>query len=219
MTGESGTATVSLPRPRPVFCVAGPGGPSNADARQGEFLAMDTKTFDALTRRFGKQRNRRDAVKAFAAGLAGLGIGRDAAAQVSAERSNCGQPCEGSSNNCNAGLVCSRTSGSGGICVRKPDSRNTCDRNINCSDNFELCRNGRCINQSNCAQCEVTADCPSGEVCRNGRCGECTRDQQCPAREVCRNGRCERGRNNDCRNNSDCPRRRRCRNGRCVRRN
>jgi Cys-rich repeat protein len=177
---------------------------------------MDSKTFDALTRRFWAQRNRRDAVKALAAGLVSLGFARDAAAQVSAERSNCGQPCEGSNNNCNAGLICSG-SGSDSICVRKPDTRNTCDRNINCSDNFELCRNGRCINQSNCGRCRVTEDCPSGEVCRNGNCGECRRDRQCPARQVCRNGQCKRSGGRSCNRNSDCSRRKKCRRGRCVR--
>jgi Cys-rich repeat protein len=177
---------------------------------------MDSKTFDALTRRFGAQRNRRDAVKAFAAGLVSLGFARDAAAQVSTERSNCGQPCEGSTNNCNAGLICSG-SGSDSICVRKPDTRDTCNRNINCHDNFELCRNGRCINQSNCGRCRVYEDCPSGEVCRNGNCGECRRDRQCPARQICRNGRCKRSGGRSCNNNSDCPRRKKCRRGRCVR--
>ena len=177
---------------------------------------MDSTTFDALTRRFGAQRNRRDAVKAFVAGLVSLGFAQGAAAQVSPERSNCGQPCEGNNNNCNAGLICSG-SGSDSICVRKPDTRNTCDRNINCSDNFELCRNGRCINQSNCGRCRVTEDCPSGEVCRNGNCGECRRDRQCPARQICRNGRCKRGGGRSCDRNSDCPRRKKCRRGRCVR--
>ena len=180
---------------------------------------MDTKTFDALTRRFGTQRNRRDALKAFAAGFLGLGIARDAAAQVTAERSNCGQPCNGSSGNCNAGLQCSGTSNDS-ICVRIPDPspRETCNRNIDCTRNYELCRSGRCTNQVVCDRCRVTEDCPSGQACRNGNCGDCNRDRDCRPNEVCRNGRCERGRN-ECQRNSDCPRRRRCRNGRCVRRN
>ena len=186
---------------------------------------MDNKTFDALTRGFGTQRNRRDALKAFAAGLLGLGIARDAAAQVSAERANCGQPCDvsgsGCSGNscCNAGLRCSG-SGNDAICVRIPDRtpRVDCNRNIDCENNYELCRNRRCVNTVVCDRCRVATDCPSGQACRNGNCGECNRDRDCRSNEVCRNGRCERGRN-ECQSNSDCPRRRRCRNGRCVRRN
>ena len=185
---------------------------------------MDNKTFDALTRGFGTQRNRRDALKAFAAGLLGLGVARDAAAQVSAERANCGQPCRNISGEncegndcCNAGLRCSGT-GNDAICVREPDSASTCSRNVNCTRNFELCRNGRCRNQVVCDRCRVTEDCPAGQACRNGNCGDCNRDRDCRSNEVCRNGRCERGRN-ECQSNSDCPRRRRCRNGRCVRRN
>ncbi len=90
---------------------------------------MDTRTFDALTRRFGAQRNRRAALKAFAGGLVGIGLGRDVAAQVSTERANCGQPCRNVSGNpncngndcCNAGLICSGT-GNDAICVRESDS-------------------------------------------------------------------------------------------------
>jgi hypothetical protein len=178
---------------------------------------MDTKTFDALTRRFGAQRNRRAALKAFAGGLVGLGLGRDVAAQVSAERASCGQSCDGSNNNCNAGLRCSGT-GNDSICVRIEDSRTNCNRNIDCNNNYELCRNGRCSNQVACSRCRVVEDCPSGQACRNGNCGECNRDRDCRSNEVCRNGRCERGRN-QCQRNSDCPRGRRCRNGRCKRRN
>jgi hypothetical protein len=191
---------------------------------------MDNRTFDALTRRFGAQRNRRDAVKAFAAGLVGLGLGRDAAAQVSVERANCGQPCDvnnsdcSGNNCCNAGLRCSGT-GSAAICVRESDSATNCNRNIDCSRNFELCRNGRCRNQVTCDRCRVTEDCPSGQACRNGNCGDCNRDRDCRSNERCRNGRCERsgggggGGGNDCNRNSDCPRKKRCRNGRCVNRN
>lgn len=176
---------------------------------------MDSKTFDALTRGFGARRNRRDALKSFAAGLIGLGAARGASAQVTVQRSTCGQRCD-VDNDCNAGLRCSRPSGSDGICVAIADSRDTCSRNIDCSRNFELCRSRRCANQVNCSRCNETADCPTGRVCRNGNCGECTRDQQCPGREVCRNGRCERDRN-ECNNDRDCPRNKRCRRGRCVR--
>jgi hypothetical protein len=172
---------------------------------------MDSKTFDALTRGFGAQRSRRDAAKAFIAGLFGLGIARGASAQVGAERATCGQDCNNSSD-CNAGLRCS-----GGICVREADSRTSCNRNINCDRVFEVCRNGRCENQSTCDRCNSTTDCPEGRACRNGRCGDCTRDSQCRNDEVCRNGRCERDRNR-CNSNRDCGRKERCRNGRCKRR-
>jgi hypothetical protein len=185
---------------------------------------MDTKTFDALTRQFGKQRTRRDALKAFAGGLVGLGLGREVSAQVSAERANCGQPCRNVSgtscdgdNCCNAGLRCSGT-GNDAICVRIANSDNTCDRNVECTREFELCRNRRCENTNTCSRCRVAEDCRSSQACRNGNCGDCNRDRDCRSNEVCRNGRCERGRN-DCNSNSDCPRRKRCRNGRCVKRN
>lgn len=177
---------------------------------------MDNKTFDALTRGFGTQRNRRDALKAFAAGLLGLGVARDVAAQVSAERASCGQSCR-VDGDCNAGLICRESRGDD-VCVRRPDGGGSCNRNSDCGNNTDLCRNGRCENTVTCSRCSVSGDCPRGQICRNGSCGECTRDQQCPARERCRNGRCERDRD-ECRSNSDCPRRRRCRNGRCVRRN
>ena len=183
---------------------------------------MDNKTFDALTRRFGTQRNRRDAVKAFAVGLLGLGVARDAGAQVTAERLTCNQRCN-SDGDCNAGLRCSRHSGSDGRCVRIADSEVSCTSNSQCDRDYERCDNNRrrCVNtlQTACNVCNVNDDCRSGEVCRNNTCGNCTRDRQCPSNQVCRNGRCERGGRNDCRRNSDCPRRRRCRNGRCVRRN
>lgn len=182
---------------------------------------MDNRTFDALTRRFGAQRNRRDAVKAFTAGLLGLGIGKGAAAQVSVERQNCGQPCSGDGD-CNAGLLC-RESRDDDVCVRRPDGGGSCSRNEQCSNNLDLCRNGRCENQSNCNRCSAAADCPSGDACRNGNCGECNRDRDCRSNERCRNGRCKRGGGggggNDCNRNSDCPRKKRCRNGRCVNRN
>jgi hypothetical protein len=177
---------------------------------------MDSKSFDALTRGFGAQRNRREALKGLAAGLLGLGAARGAAAQVTIERANCGQSCDGSSSNCNAGLECTRTSGSGGICVRIADSRATCNRNLDCTRNFELCRSGRCVNQVNCSRCESNENCPTGRVCRNGNCSECTRDGQCNRNEVCRNGRCERDRA-QCHRNRDCPRGKRCRNNRCKR--
>ena len=182
---------------------------------------MDNKTFDALTRRFGVQRNRRDAVKAFVGGLVGLGIARDAGAQVTAERALCGQQCDGRDDFCNAGMRCSKSSGTGsngGICVRRRDTNTTCSRNTQCSDPSEVCRNEKCVNITTCTRCVDNVDCPAGRVCRNGNCGECTRDAQCPAREICRNGRCERDRNS-CSRDRDCPRRRQCRNGRCVRRN
>jgi len=178
---------------------------------------MDSKTFDALTRGFGAQRSRRAALKNLAAGLMGLGLARSASAQVSVERATCGQSCSTSSD-CNAGLRCSRAGERDAICVNVADSRNSCNRNINCDREFELCRNGRCVNQSTCNRCNVTEDCPAGEVCRNGNCGGCDRDGQCRSGEVCRNGRCERDRNR-CDSDRDCPRKKRCRNNRCVRRN
>lgn len=173
---------------------------------------MDNKTFDALTRSFGTQRSRRDALKSLVAGLFGLGIARGASAQVGVERATCGQSCSDSAD-CNAGLRCS-----GRICVRIADSRDSCRRNIDCDRDFEICRNDRCENQSTCDRCGSTTDCPSGQACRNGRCGDCSRDSQCRNDEVCRNGRCERDRDR-CNSDRDCRRRERCRRGRCVRRN
>jgi hypothetical protein len=178
---------------------------------------MDSKTFDALTRGFGAQRSRRAALKSLAAGLFGLGIARTASAQVSVERATCGQSCE-NSDDCNAGLRCSRPDTNDSMCVAERDSRDSCDRNIDCDRNFEVCRNDRCVNQSDCTRCNVDADCNTGRVCRNGNCGDCDRDGQCPSGEICRNGRCERDRD-ECNSNNDCRKRERCRNGRCVRRN
>jgi Cys-rich repeat protein len=177
---------------------------------------MDSKMFDALTRGFGAQRSRRAALKSLAAGLMGLGVAKSASAQVGIERATCGQSCS-SSTDCNAGLRCSRPNNRDGICVAIADSRDTCNRNINCERDYELCRNDRCVNQSTCNRCHVTADCPTGEVCRNGNCGGCDRDGQCPSGEVCRNGRCERDRDS-CRSDRDCRKRERCRRNRCVRR-
>ena len=177
---------------------------------------MDSKTFDVLTREFGRQRSRRDALVRLAATLFGLGLARNASAQVSAELATCGQSCTGSED-CNAGLRCSRPSGFSGICVAIADSRVGCNRNINCNRAFEVCRNGRCVNQTGCNRCNVAEDCPTGEACRHGSCGECNRDRDCRGNEVCRKGRCKR-RRNKCNRNRDCPRRKRCRNGRCKRR-
>ncbi len=177
---------------------------------------MDNNRFDALTRGFGVQRNRRDALKGLAAGLLGIGFARGASAQISAERATCGQPCT-SSTDCNSGLQCSRPSDRDGICILIADSRTSCNRNSNCDREYELCRDGRCVNQGVCARCNVSADCPTGQICNSGECGGCTRDGQCPNNEICRGGRCERDRNG-CRNDSDCRKQERCRNGQCKRR-
>ena len=179
---------------------------------------MDSKRFDALTRGIGAQRNRRDAVKAFAAGFVGLGVVKGVSAQVSIEEATCGQSCV-VSGDCNAGLECSRPSGDNGICVRIPDTGFDCDENADCDQNYEVCRNGECVNQVVCDRCNIDANCPGDEVCRNGRCGDegCRSDGDCPRRRVCRNGRCIR--EDECNSNRDCPRRRVCRGGRCVRRN
>lgn len=179
---------------------------------------MDGKTFDALTRGLGIQRNRRDALKSLAAGLIGLGGARSASAQVSIERSTCGQSCNTTRADCNSGLRCSSSSGTNGQCVAIIDSRDSCSGNIGCGRDYEVCRSGRCVNQSTCTRCNVNADCPSGENCRNGNCGGCQQDRDCPSGDVCRNGRCERD-VDECTANSDCRRDERCRRGRCVRRN
>ena len=178
---------------------------------------MDTKTFDALARGFAAQRSRRDAVKGLVAGLMGLGVARGAAAQVTAQRATCGQSCSGSED-CNAGLRCSRPNDRNGICVAITDSRSSCSRNIDCDRNHEICRNRRCVNQLNCTRCNVAADCPSGDACRNGNCGGCDRDGQCRSGEICRGGNCERA-GDRCNSNRDCRKRERCRNKRCVRKN
>ncbi|MCC7022104.1 MAG: hypothetical protein IT338_04715 [Thermomicrobiales bacterium] len=172
---------------------------------------MDSNRFDALTRNFGLRRSRRDALKAFAGGLVGIGLARGASAQVSTEAATCGQTCTRDSD-CNAGLRC----GSNRICVAKTSSKTSCNRNINCSNNYEICnKNGRCVNQVKCNRCETASDCANPKQgCRNGRCGECNRDRDCRSNEVCKNGRCKRGKNR-CNRNSDCPRNRKCRNGRC----
>ncbi|MGH2618340.1 MAG: hypothetical protein ACRDJC_24180, partial [Thermomicrobiales bacterium] len=128
---------------------------------------MDSNKFDALTRGFAAQRSRRDALKGLAAGLLGLGVAGEAAAQVGAERQNCGQPCDNSSD-CNAGLEC-RNSDGDDVCVRIGDSRTSCNRNSDCTRNTELCRNGRCENTSTCTRCGDNDNCPSGQICRNGR--------------------------------------------------
>ena len=152
---------------------------------------MDSKTFDALTRGFGTQRTRRDAVKGFAAGLMGLGVVRGAAAQVTIQNATCGQRCD-VNGDCNSGLECS----DGVLCVRIDDSNQNCNVNGDCGENFEVCRNGSCTNQVVCSACNNNADCPSGESCNNQLCG----------------------RVDECNSNSDCRRRQRCRRGRCVRR-
>ncbi|HEU5432154.1 MAG TPA: hypothetical protein VFU81_10850 [Thermomicrobiales bacterium] len=177
---------------------------------------MDGNTFDGLTRALGMRRSRRDALKSIAAGLVGLGAAKGASAQITPALATCGQRCTASTD-CNAGLRCSRPSGSAGLCVAIADSRTGCTRNLDCGRDFEVCRNRRCVNQSSCDRCNLDADCPTGKICRNTTCRECTRDRQCPRRRVCRNGRCERNRD-ECNRNRDCGRNQRCRNGRCVRR-
>lgn len=176
---------------------------------------MDSTTFDTLTRRFVERRTRREALTGLAAALAGFG-GLRAGAQVTAELATCGQSCSGTED-CNAGLRCSRPPGFSGICVAIADSRANCNRNLNCSRNFEVCRNDRCVNESTCDRCNVAEDCPAGEACRSGFCGGCTRDRDCRSNEVCRDGTCRRNRNR-CDRNRDCPRNKRCRNGRCRKR-
>ena len=157
---------------------------------------MDSKKFDVLTRGFGTQRTRREAVKGFAAGLLGLGVVRGASAQVSVERATCGQSCT-VSGDCNAGLRCVDT-GSSNQCIAIRDSNEPCNENSDCANDYEVCNSSLgCINQSDCNICVVSADCTGDEICRNGRCGaedECDSDNDCRRRQRCRRGQCVRRR-------------------------
>ncbi len=180
---------------------------------------MDSKRFDALARGLGAQRSRRDAVKGIAAGLFGLGAAgaavRGSAAQVDADRATCDDPCAFDSD-CNAGLRCRN-----GRCTPIKDSERRCSGSIQCPRFFEICQNGRCVNQTTCEEnrCRRNAQCRRDEVCRNGRCeggsGTCRRNSDCRRDEVCRNNRCERD-SARCSRNSDCRRNEVCRNDRCV---
>jgi len=177
---------------------------------------MDGKTFDVLARGFGSRRSRRDAVKGLAAGLFGLAGARTAAAQVGGELLGCGATCA-NDGQCNAGLRCSKRSNR---CISRGDSFTRCNTGLDCPLNYEVCKDGRCVNQEVCiaAGCGRDADCAAGEVCRNGTCirgNSCNNNDDCPRDRRCRGGRCVL--NATCNDNDDCRRSERCRNGRCRR--
>jgi len=209
---------------------------------------MDGTRFDTLARSFGGGRTRRDALKGLAATLLGLGVARDASAQVGGELATCGQSCR-NSDDCNAGLRCNREGGGRGRCTARRSTDATCNRNADCRVDYEVCVNRRCVNQVECGvdRCNRDSDCLDDEVCRDNRCkvrrdrDRCDRDAECRNDEVCRNGRCEvRGdrcnRDRDCRSgeecvnnrceragercddNNDCRSNEKCRRNRCVRR-
>lgn len=177
---------------------------------------MDHETFDRLARGVGAIRNRRGALKGMVAGLFGLGLGREAAStQAQARLATCGQQCL-RTEDCNAGLRCARPGAQVGRCVAYKSSGASCQSNIDCDRDFEVCRSRRCVNQVTCNRCAQNADCPSGQICRNGQCVDrCRRDSDCPSNQVCRDGRCVAD-SNRCNDSGDCRRDERCRNGRCV---
>ena len=177
---------------------------------------MDKNAFDALVRGLGAGRSRRTALKGLAAGLFGLGIGREAKAQVGGEALVCRQFCD-SDADCNAGLRCGKASDQ---CFAVPDTRKRCNGNSDCPVRYEICgSNGRCQNTQNCFECKRDGDCANADQsCRDGRCvvvkPQCNDDDDCRRVERCENRRCvSRGtcvEDNDCRRNEKCNRNDRC---------
>ncbi|CAA9569103.1 MAG: hypothetical protein AVDCRST_MAG59-3319, partial [uncultured Thermomicrobiales bacterium] len=130
---------------------------------------MDDATFDALARGLAARLPRRGLAAALAA-AAGLGVAREAGAQVGAEALVCRQFCRVDAE-CNAGLRCG---GVGGRCFKVPDTRLRCNGNGNCPARHEVCtQGGRCVNAlaTGCPECRVAGDCRvAGARCRAGRC-------------------------------------------------
>lgn len=150
---------------------------------------MDKRSFDIIVRGFAPQQSRRAALKGLAAAAFGFAVVREAGAQPGVELADCGNRCN-SDADCNAGFRCGAGSRR---CFAIPDSRDRCDANIGCTNNYEVCnRNDRCVNRVKCDECERNGDCSAGQQCRDGRCKapECTRNSDCRRREKCRRGRC-----------------------------
>lgn len=148
---------------------------------------MDRHKFDMLARGFGMRRNRRDGLKFLAAGLLGLRQVAGVSAQVTVELAACGDKCL-RDDDCNAGLRCNGE----GKCVAISDSRKSCRQNVDCDRDFEICRDGRCVNQVDCSRCDRDRDCGRNEICRNNRCerSECNDNNDCRRSEKCRRHRC-----------------------------
>jgi hypothetical protein len=154
---------------------------------------VDRGAFDALVRGMGSQRSRRGALKGLAAGLFGLGVGRETSAQIGSEALVCREFCD-TDKECNAGYRCGRASGQ---CFAVPSTRKRCNFNGDCPSRFEVCLNFRCQNTVDCIECRRNGDCPGTDGrCREGRCRvdtrrRCEEDRDCPRNQRCtRRGRC-----------------------------
>lgn len=150
---------------------------------------MDRETFDSLTRGVGKTCTRRSALAGLMAGVLGLGVAKQVAAEVSTEK--CAAP--------------------GERCFRNTD----CCSGLKCKGgNPDTGQSGNCVDK-NGSRCRRDGDCRRDERCDNGRCkrdDECRRDNDCKLGNICKSGRCVSG----CRGNSDCPRSEFCDRGRCM---
>ena len=160
---------------------------------------MDERRFDALTKALVAARpSRREALRRLVGGalatvFGGLAL-EEASAQVGIELRTCGQRCDGD-DQCNAGLRCGTASEK---CFARPNSKDNCSGNGECTRNYETCNNnGRCVNTvapSDCDECIKDGDCADARVCNDGRCivPECEDNRDCGKNKRCRQGECVR---------------------------
>jgi hypothetical protein len=172
---------------------------------------MDGSRFDQLSRLLGQGLNRRGAVRAALAAIAGGAIaldGEDAQARVVCRKGGyqCtrnGQCCTGS---CATGRGASRNQRNrcacetgrelcGTTCVVLASDAKHCG---NCGQRCkvgEACCNGRCqgvqTDPANCGRCGNA--CVGAEVCLAGSCIDLCQDVTCPANEDCVAGACQCG--------------------------
>src|SRR5215211_4772681 len=109
---------------------------------------MDDRRFDALTKALvAAKPSRREALRRLAGGTLATVFGsvavKGASAQVGIELKTCDGVCTADAQ-CNAGLRCGETSEE---CFAIPNSKDPCDNDGDCTNNYETCNNNdKCVN-------------------------------------------------------------------------
>lgn len=172
---------------------------------------MEHSTFDKIARGIGKQADRRSALKAFAASITAIGLGRAipaiAAPEVQARCLGLNGECLGGRSNCCQGLRCAKKTGTcewlkdhgtqeGDWCA----ARGECSANagLRCDKVKNECVPSciepmlRCTNDDNCcgpAKCEL-ANGGRHQVCCGVYGQTCETSNDCCVGYTCRNGYC-----------------------------
>ncbi|MFM8593727.1 MAG: hypothetical protein ACKOCK_04975 [Chloroflexota bacterium] len=172
---------------------------------------MEKSLFDRIARGLGSQTDRRSALKAFAATIAAIGLGRElpaeAAPEVQARCLGLNANCAGGRSNCCQGLKCKTKTGTcewlrdhgtqeGDWCERKRD----CDRHLGLkcdkqkNECIEQCLDPmvRCAQGDNCCGASACNYPNSGNrlVCCGVYGQVCAASSECCVGYTCRSGYC-----------------------------